>query len=92
MSGQSGYLKDFSRSRSGIAGLAFLLILLGLSVYVLVEYPPNIASTWNDPKAWQGNPAKSPPTWISLLGQDVPPSINLPSEQWTNTAPSGSPT
>lgn len=92
MSGQSGYLKDFSRSRSGIAGLAFLLILLGLSVYVLVEYPPNIASTWNDPKAWQGNPAKSPPTWVSLLGQDVPPSINLPTKQWTNTAPPGSPT
>ncbi len=92
MSGQSGYLKDFSKSKSGVAGLALLLILLVLSVYVLAHYPSNIASTWNDPKAWEGNPAKAPPTWVSLLGADAPPSINLPSHQWTNSAPPGSST
>lgn len=91
MSGQTSYLKEFSKSKSGVAGLALLMILLGLSVYVFAAYPPNIASTWNNPKSWQGNPAKAAPSWVVYLGQDVPSSIGFPSHQWVNSAQQGSP-
>jgi peptide/nickel transport system permease protein len=92
LSGQTSYLKEFSKSKSGVAGLAILVILLVLSVYVLSAFPSNISSTWNNPKSWQGYPAKAPPSWISYLGQDVPASINFPSVQWTNSSPQGSST
>lgn len=92
MSGQSGYLREFTRSKSGMAGLALLVIFLVLSVYVLVAFPSNIASTWDDPKSWQTYPAKAPPSWINALGQDVPTTITFPSSQWTNSAPAGSQT
>ena len=91
MSGQTSYLKEFSKSKSGVAGLALLIILLCLSVYVFAAYPSNIASTWNNPKSWQGNPAKAAPSWVVYLGQDVPSSIGFPSHQWTNSAQQGSP-
>jgi len=92
MSGQSSYLKEFSKSKSGVAGLVLLVILLVLSAYVLLAYPTNVASTWNNPKSWQGNPAKSPPSWTSYLGQDAPTTISFPSVQWTNSAPQGAST
>jgi peptide/nickel transport system permease protein len=90
LSGKSSLLREFSRSRSGVAGLVILVIFLALSVYVLAAYPSNIASTWNNPKAWEGNPSKAPPTWVSYLGQDYPPSVNFARSEWTNNAPSGS--
>jgi peptide/nickel transport system permease protein len=92
MSGQSSYLKEFSKSKSGVLGLILLVALILLSAYVLLAYPSNIASTWNNPKSWQGNPAKAPPSWVEYLGQDVPPTITFPSVQWANTAPQGSST
>ncbi len=92
MSGKTSYLREFSKSRSGMAGLVLLVILIGLSVFALVSYPPNISSTWNNPKSWQANPAKAPPTWVAYLGEDVSPTIDLPSTTWTNASPQGSST
>ena len=67
------------------------MVLVVLSVYVVSAYPENISSTWNNPKSWQDNPAKAPPSWTIYLGQDAPASIALPRLQWTNSAPPGSP-
>jgi len=85
-----GYLRDFSRSKSGVAGLVMLILLLGASIYVLVGFPPTIASQWGNPKQWQGNPQNSPPQWVGYFTPDFPPTIGFPSVIWTNTAPSGS--
>jgi peptide/nickel transport system permease protein len=92
LSDQSGYLREFSRSKSGLLGLIVLVLLISTSIYVLLAFPSNVASTWNNPKSWQGNPAKSPPSWVGLLGQDLPPTINFPSMEWANKAPQGAPT
>ena len=67
-----------------------LAILIGTSVYVVTAFPPSIASTWNNPKSWQENPAKAPPTWIGLFTSAYPPTVNFPSIQWVNVAPPGS--
>jgi peptide/nickel transport system permease protein len=79
---RGGYLQEFSKSKAGVAGLALLVFLLVLSVYVVFAYPKNIASTWNSPESWQGNPAKAPPTWIDLLGYDAPPSLAFKGGAW----------
>ena len=86
-----GYLRDFSKSKSGVAGLIMLILLLGTSIYVIVSFPPNIASQWGNPKQWQGNPPNAPPQWIGYLTPDYPPTIGFSNVPWTNTASSGSP-
>jgi peptide/nickel transport system permease protein len=92
LSSKTSYLKEFSKSKSGVAGLVLLVVLLVLSIYALAAYPSNISQTWNNPKSWQFNPPKSPPTWVAYLGEDLAPTIFLPSVQWNNAAPQGSPT
>jgi peptide/nickel transport system permease protein len=92
LSDQPGYLREFSKSKSGLVGMTVLVLLISISIYVLLAYPPNVSSTWNNPKSWQGNPAKTPPSWVGLLGQDLPPTIKFASMQWANTAPQGGPT
>jgi len=86
-----GYVRDFSRSKSGVAGLVMLVLLVAASIYVLVGYPPTIASQWGNPKQWQGNPPSAPPQWIGYFTPAYPPTIGFPSVQWTNAAPAGSP-
>ncbi len=73
-----------------MVGLILLILLIGASVYVLVSFPPTIATTWNDPKAWQGNPPKVPPAWMGYFSPDFPPTVAFPSKQWNNVAPADS--
>lgn len=85
------YLREFSRSKSGMAGLILLIILLSISVYVLVAFPSNISSTWNDPKAWQANPSSSPPSWLGYFSSAYPPTITFGNLNWNqvkSTSPS----
>jgi peptide/nickel transport system permease protein len=90
LSGRPSYLREFSKSKSGVAGLVVLLVLAALSVYALTAYPPGIANKWNNPQSWEGNPPKAPPSWVSYLGVEEAKSIKFPSAQWTNLAPAGS--
>ena len=85
-----GYLKDFSKSKSGVVGLVMLILLVGTSIYVLVGFPPTIASQWNNPKQWQGNPPDAPPQWVGYFTPDYPPTIGFSNVAWTNSGPSGS--
>lgn len=89
MSGKNGYVKEFSKSKSGVAGAVLLVVLLLLSVYALTSYPKNVAATWYNPQAWQGNPARAPPSWVVYLGVDAPPSISFKGEPWANATQQG---
>ena len=84
------YLKEFSRSKSGMAGLILLLILVMISAYVLVAFPANIASSWNNPKQWQANPPSSPPAWLGYFSSAYPPTITFGNLNW-NQVKSSSP-
>jgi peptide/nickel transport system permease protein len=93
MSGQStfsSYMKEFSKSKSGMAGLIMLAILLIISIYVLAAYPANIGNTWNNPKSWQAYPPKSPPSWLGLFNPNYPPTIIFADQQWNTATQSGS--
>jgi len=59
-------------SGSGRAGLAFLLVLVAVSFYVVGTYPRDFGlSRWNNPAYWADNPKSAPPRWVSLLGTDT---------------------
>ena len=93
MSSQSNlrnYLREFSKSKSGMAGLIMLILLIAISVYVLLAFQPSIAGTWNNPKSWQANPAKAPPDWMGYFSPNFPPTVSFPGLKWNSTASGGS--
>jgi peptide/nickel transport system permease protein len=52
----------------------------------LLAVPQNVAFAWNNPQSWTGNPISAAPTWVSVLGVRVSPSIvgRLSNWQLTN--------
>lgn len=71
-------------------GLAMLVVLIILSVYTLAAFPGDVATTWNNPKNWEGNPASAPPSWINYFSPNFPPSLSFTSDSWINSMPKGS--
>jgi peptide/nickel transport system permease protein len=62
-------LREIRRYPSAIAGLAIIIILLIVSVYVLITIPYNEAiSRWRGGEAvWYQNPKWVPPAWFNLF-------------------------
>lgn len=49
-------------------GIALLIVLLVLSIYALIAFPPEYGKlVWNNPKAWENYPKSAPPAWINLF-------------------------
>ena len=88
--GLGGYAREFSKSKSGTGGLVMLVILVALSLYALISFPPQTASQWNNPQAWVGNPRAVPPEWLAYVDPSITPTVVMPGTVWANTAPSGS--
>lgn len=83
------YLREFFKSRSGTTGLVMLLILLGISLYAIVAIPQaQTYMKWENPTAWEQNPAAVPPFWVNYLGVDAPGSINLDVGQYSSSSSS----
>jgi len=57
----------------GKAGLALLIFMLIVSIYVLATYPLDYGiRVWSNPKAWADNPKTVPPTWAeAFMGRDL---------------------
>ena len=56
---------------SGKAGVAFLVTMVLISLFVLVRLPLNFGSQrWNNPTEWADNPKAVPPAWWSLFQPD----------------------
>ncbi len=56
---------------SGVSklGVAFLIGLSAISIYVLVSYPLDFGlRLWNNPPIWADNPKAVPPAWTSGFG------------------------
>jgi peptide/nickel transport system permease protein len=73
-------VKEFKRSRSGIAGLAILLGLFLITVYAVISIPLTSFTQWNNPNFWIDRPQSAMPAWINLLGLKVPEHLTLTSE------------
>jgi peptide/nickel transport system permease protein len=76
----SQIVKEFKRSKSGIAGLAILLGLLLITVYAVVSIPLTSFTQWNNPNFWIDRPQSAMPVWINLLGLKVPEHLTITSE------------
>lgn len=71
------------RSKSGLAGVLILVIILGLSIVALVYVPFDISSRWNDITFWQLNPRLAPPSWINVfLNKKLPETIIIGEEDF----------
>lgn len=66
-----------------------MIILLLISLYVVVAIPQTQTyEKWENPTAWEQNPAAVPPFWVNYLGQDAPSSVSLNVGQWSGTSSS----
>src|SRR5271170_2859709 len=84
------YVREFLKSRSGVVGLVMLVLLLAASIYVLVSTPTSEVYKWENPAAWQGNPASAPPVWVNYFGVDAPQTVGLSLGSWSSSTSGGS--
>lgn len=61
-------IREFRRSKSGIAGIAILAGLLLMTAYSLVAIPLESFQQWNNPNFWIDNPKSAAPAWTNLFG------------------------
>jgi peptide/nickel transport system permease protein len=63
-----GAVAEFWASGVAKAGVALLLALTLVSIYVLASYPLDFGKTrWNNPALWADYPKAVPPAWVNLL-------------------------
>jgi peptide/nickel transport system permease protein len=72
---RSEILRQFRRSKSGIAGLAILLGLVLMTVFAVVAVPLESYRQWNNPNFWIDFPKSAAPAWTNLLGPKMPEHI-----------------
>jgi peptide/nickel transport system permease protein len=77
---RSEVLREFRRSKSGIAGAAMLLGLILMTIYAAVAVPLESYRQWNNPNFWIDTPKSAAPAWTNLVGQKVPEHIVMTSE------------
>lgn len=70
-----GALRQLLRYKLAAVGLAFILILVGVAIYVVIAIPYGKAEElWRaGSKTWQENPRNALPEWV-----DIFPGVNLP--------------
>ncbi|MEE8194238.1 MAG: ABC transporter permease [Dehalococcoidales bacterium] len=63
-------LKILLSSKVGKVGVAFLLLLVVVSIYVVIAYPMDFGSRlWNNPAVWADNPKNVPPAWTNIFSR-----------------------
>ena len=68
LAGLAAFWREFSRSRSGVAGLVLLLAFVVLAIVGPAVVPfKGAAEHWRDIGFWQDNPSAAPPVWINAL-------------------------
>lgn len=64
----SEVIKVLLSSKTGRAGVAFFLMLVAVSIYVLIAYPMDFGPRlWNNPAVWADNPKNVPPAWTNIF-------------------------
>src|ERR687897_113514 len=76
------FISKFIRSKSGIAGVVILLILVSMTLYAFFGIPFASFREWNNPNYWIDNPRLASPIWSDLfgfLGRNIPEHLILSS-------------
>lgn len=76
-------LQDIMYYKSGVAGLALILLLVALSVYTVITLPIDKAVyLWRSSEIWLDNPRTAAPEWIQfLVGRELPKTLILDSRE-----------
>ncbi|HET7149642.1 MAG TPA: ABC transporter permease, partial [Candidatus Nitrosopolaris sp.] len=83
LSTRSALLREFSHSKTGIAGVIILLSLISMTLYAVSSVPLESFRQWNNPDYWINYPKDAAPAWtnIGIIGQRIPEHIILSSQQ-----------
>lgn len=69
-------IREFRRSRGGMAGVAILFGLILMSIYSAVAVPIESFRQWNNPNLWIDLPKTAAPAWTNIgFGPRVPEHI-----------------
>ena len=61
-------LSELLTSTTGKVGVAFLAVMVLISIYALASNPVDFGDRlWNNPAAWADNPKNVPPAWTGLF-------------------------
>lgn len=73
-------VRQFRRSKSGIAGVVMLLGLILMSIYSAIAVPLESFRQWNNPNFWIDLPRAAAPAWTNVgLGSKMPEHIVMTS-------------
>jgi peptide/nickel transport system permease protein len=69
----SDFLREFSQSKSGMAGVIILLSLIIIMLYAILAIPLESFRQWNNPNYWINYPKAAAPQWTNtgLFGPKV---------------------
>ena len=59
--------QEFLKSKMGIAGIAILAILVGISIITMIAIPVETFQEWNNPSSWISYPKVAIPIWVNLF-------------------------
>jgi peptide/nickel transport system permease protein len=63
-------IKILLSSRVGKIGVAFFMLLVAVSLYVVMTYPMDFGPrSWNSPTVWADNPKNVSPAWTNIFSQ-----------------------
>ncbi len=66
-------LREFSKSKIGLAGIGILVMLFALSVIAVTTIPAETFKEWNNPSSWITFPKSSMPAWVNYLSLEKIP-------------------
>mgnify|MGYP000530605875 CR=1 FL=1 len=74
----SDFWFEFRRERSGLLGLALLLLFVGIALAAPLVAPPETSTRWRDVTYWENYPSTAPPEWVNLFSaKKMPPHLVL---------------
>src|ERR687884_314627 len=61
------FMRQFISLKTGLAGIAILFFLIGLSIFAAAAIPLESFKQWNNPNYWIKYPKAAMPSWINLF-------------------------
>ncbi|GBF24393.1 hypothetical protein MnTg01_00732 [archaeon MnTg01] len=58
---------EFVRSKTGIAGIGILVVLVSISIGTAIIFPAETFQQWNNPQSWLSYPKTAMPLWVNLF-------------------------
>ena len=58
---------EFVRSKTGIAGIGILVVLVSISIGTAIIFPVETFQQWNNPQSWLSYPKTAMPSWVNLF-------------------------